>query len=244
MQNDDKPVGRLLSRREVLGLLGASGAALVVGGALPRGRSRALLPPGFPSCVVRPEQTQGPYFVDEMLHRSDIRSDPGTGAVSEGAPLQLEFQVSQIKNGSCGPLAGAQVDVWHCDATGVYSDVTDPSFNTVGKKFLRGYQVTDAAGMARFNTVYPGWYRGRAVHIHFMIRSGPASGRRHEFVSQVYFDEALNDQVYGSAPYMKGQRTRNSADRIFQRGGSDLMLEVTEAAGRYSGVFRIGLDMG
>ena len=244
MQGDDRQVGRLLSRREVLGLLGVSGAALIVGGALPRSRSWPKLPPGFPSCVVRPEQTEGPYFVDEMLNRSDLRADPATGALSEGAPLALEFQVSQIKDGGCSPLAGAQVDVWHCDAHGIYSDVTDPSFNTMGKKFLRGYQVTDASGIARFATIYPGWYRGRAVHIHFMIRSGPATGKRHEFVSQVYFDEAINDRVYASAPYARGERTRNSSDRIFQRGGSELMLEVEEKGGRYAGVFRVGLEMG
>jgi protocatechuate 3,4-dioxygenase beta subunit len=227
-----------------LGLLGTSGIALVVGGAWPRGRLKAALPAGFPSCVVRPEQTEGPYFVDEMLHRADIRSDPGSGALSEGAPLDLEFRVSRIADGACAPLAGAQVDVWHCDAQGIYSDVTDPSFNTVGKKFLRGYQVTDAAGVARFTTIYPGWYRGRAVHIHFKIRSQAIGGRAHEFVSQVYFDEALNDRVYARPPYASGERTRNSADRIFRRGGAELMLDVTDKGGRYAGVFSVGLKVG
>jgi protocatechuate 3,4-dioxygenase beta subunit len=243
MQGDDRQVGRLLSRREVLGLLGVSGAALALGGALPRSRSRWAPPAGFPACLARPAQTEGPYFVDEMLHRADIRSDPATGAVCEGAPLQLEFQVSRIKDGGCTPLAGAQVDVWHCDAAGIYSDVTDPSFNTVGKKFLRGYQVTDASGIARFATVYPGWYRGRAVHIHFMIRSGPATGKRHEFVSQVYFDESVTDRVYARPPYTRGERTLNQADRIFQRGGSELMLDVVEKGEGYTGVFRIGLEV-
>lgn len=241
MNSDDTPVGRLLSRSEVLALIGASGAALVTGAALPR---RRVLPAGMPACVVRPAQTQGPYFVDEVLNRTDIRPDPGSGDVSPGTRLDLQFNVSQIKDGACGPLAGAQVDVWHCDATGLYSDVVDPSFNTKGKKFLRGYQVTDAAGKARFVTVYPGWYPGRAVHVHFMIRTGPAGGRRHEFVSQVYFDEAVTDRVHAVAPYAKpGSRTMNAADRIYRRGGADLMLPLVPNGGGYRGAFDIGLDL-
>ncbi len=86
---------------------------------------------------------------------------------------------------------GAIVDIWHCDAAGVYSDATDPGFNTVGKKFLRGYQVTDANGGVQFTTIYPGWYRGRTVHIHFKVRAKAKSGQSYEFTSQLYFDDAI-----------------------------------------------------
>ena len=120
----------------------------------------------MPDCVVRPELTEGPYFVDEKINRSDIRTDTTTNAVSAGVPLVLTFLVSQIGSSACTPLQGAQVDIWHCDALGVYSDVSGNSGN-----FLRGYQVTDANGQAQFTTIYPGWYRGRAVHIHFKIRT-------------------------------------------------------------------------
>ncbi len=244
MDSDDTQIGRLLTRREALAVLGVSGAALLMGGAPHPGGPRRLLAAGFPRCLVRPEQTAGPYFVDELLNRSDVRSDPTTGAVSEGAPLELEFQVSQVRNGGCAALAGAQVDIWQCDALGVYSDVTDPGFNTVGRKFLRGHQITDAAGKARFTTIYPGWYPGRAVHIHFKIRTGPRSGKRHEFVSQVYFDEAYTDGVHAVAPYVKpGQRTRNDSDQIYRRGGPDLMLAVTQAPTGHAGTFDIGLQM-
>ena len=113
------------------------------------------------TCVVKPQQTEGPYFVDERLNRSDIRMDPTAGSVVEGIPLDLTFNVSRIdSSSSCTPLAGAVVNVWHCDALGQYSDVRDTAegFNTLGQKYLRGYQVTDENGSARFTTIYPGWY--------------------------------------------------------------------------------------
>ena len=161
----------------------------------------------MPACVARPALTEGPYFVDEKLNRSDIRSDPSDGSVRQGALLALTFRVSQLTN-ACAPLGGASVDVWHCDAAGIYSDVSDPGFSTVGKKFLRGYQVTDSSGVAKFTTIYPGWYQGRAVHIHFKIRSHTGSGSAYEFTSQLFFDDNITDQVYTQAPYSaRGQRT-------------------------------------
>ncbi len=250
--DDDLPVGRILSRREALVLLGGGVGAVLLGGCAPN-QSSAVGPTGIaavtssasvPACVVRPEQTEGPYFVDERLNRSDIRSDPSDGSVKAGVPLRLTLRVSRIQN-SCAPLAGATVDVWHCDALGVYSDVTDPSFTTLGKTFLRGYQVTDASGSAQFTTIYPGWYQGRAVHIHFKIRTGSGSGAAHVFTSQLYFDDSLTDQVHAQAPYAsKGQRTlRNEGDGIFQNGGSQLVLSVVKEAQGYAATFAIGLQL-
>ena len=119
--------------------------------------------------------TPGPYYVDEKLERSDIRSDPTDGTVKQGALLLLTLNVSRIAKDGCAPLEGAIVDVWHCDAEGVYSDAVDPKyFDTTGKKFLRGYQRTDGNGVAKFTTIYPGWYPQRTPHIHYKIRS-PAS---------------------------------------------------------------------
>jgi protocatechuate 3,4-dioxygenase beta subunit len=199
----------------------------------------------MPPCIVRPEQTEGPYFVDERLNRSDIRSDPSDGSVKDGRPLQLALRVHEIRGDACTPLAGAVVDIWHCDALGVYSDVRDRSFDTRGKKFLRGYQVTDPTGTARFLTIYPGWYPGRAVHIHFKIRTNPESRRGYEFTSQIYFDDALTAQIHAQAPYAtKGQgRLRNRQDGIFEDGGDRLMLQLTKEAQGYTGVFDIGLQM-
>jgi protocatechuate 3,4-dioxygenase beta subunit len=252
MDNDDAQIGRLLSRREVLGILGASGAALLAacsppdaGGNVGGTRGAAASAARLPGCVVRPEQTLGPYFVETGLRRSDIRSDPSDASVQAGVPLELTFVVSRIDGSGCAPLSGAVVDVWQCDAAGVYSSVRDPRFNTVGRQFLRGHQLTDARGAARFTTIYPGWYRGRAVHIHFKIRTDPQATRGHQFVSQLYFDDDLTDRVHALPPYVaRGPRdVRNPRDGIFRRGGEQLMLELREAAEGYSGTFEIGLSV-
>ena len=243
MTQEHRLMGRLLSRREVVTLLGATAAACLMAGSL-KPRWALAGTPG-PLCVVRPEQTEGPYFVDERLNRSDIRSDPADGQVKPGTPLDLTLKVSRFSAGDCRPLAGAQVDLWHCDALGVYSDVRDPGFSTIGQKFLRGYQLTDAQGEARFVTVYPGWYPVRTVHIHFKIRTATMAQRTFEFTSQLYFDDELTDRVHSAPPYSsRGPRTaRNQHDRIFRRGGSHLMLAPTALANGYSATFAIGLQL-
>jgi protocatechuate 3,4-dioxygenase beta subunit len=248
MDRDDIQIGRLLSRREILALLGASGIAALAGCRPSREVARGGDAAGdvLPSCVVRPEQTEGPYFVDGRLDRSDIRSDPESGAIKAGAPLQIAIVVSRIGNGgACTPLAGARVDLWQCDADGVYSGVRGPSFDTTGTLFLRGYQLTDASGTARFTTIYPGWYGGRTVHTHFKVRTEPSAPRGHEFTSQLYFDDALTDRVHAREPYAsKGQRTvRNEGDGIFRRNGNQLMLDVADAGPGYAGTFRLGLQI-
>ncbi len=272
MDDDDLPIGSVLTRREVLTLLGTVGAGFLAGcvpGAATAfsqvgpsattgadaaaataagvgGSTTGATPQAAPRCVVRPEMTEGPYFVDELLNRSDIRTDPSDATRVEGLPLELTFAVSRIAASGCTALAGAMIDVWHCDALGVYSDVEDPGFNTVGKKFLRGYQVADSNGVARFLTIYPGWYRGRAVHIHFKIRGQDEAGSGYEFTSQLFFDDALTDRVYALTPYAsKGPRTlRNEGDRIYLDGGSQMTLAPTETAEGYTAVFDIGLQLG
>jgi len=160
-------------------------------------------------------------------------------------PVALTFQVSRFRAGECHPLPDAQVDVWHCDARGVYSDVEDPGFNTVGQKFLRGYQMTDARGEARFMTIYPGWYPIRTVHIHFKIRTTPMARRSFEFTSQVYFPDELTDHVHTGHPYaaMGPRRVRNRQDFIFRQGGDALMLEPTATNDGYAANFPIGLEI-
>jgi protocatechuate 3,4-dioxygenase beta subunit len=249
--DDDARIGRVLARREVLALFGTTAGAAVLA-AWTRGRPGRRLPFSIaeaaaadPSCVVRPELTEGPYFVDERLNRSDIRSDPTTGEVRPGVPLALTFVVSRIDGTSCVPFEGALVDVWHCDATGIYSDVQDTGFDTRGEQFLRGYQVTAADGTASFVTIYPGWYQGRTVHIHFKIRTDPDSTSGLEFTSQLFFDDALTDIVHAQQPYAaKGQRTlRNAGDGIYQEGGDQLLLSLTaDGTGGYVATFDIGVE--
>lgn len=244
MDRDDLPVGRVLSRREALTVLGASGIALLAGGTH-QGRAWAEPSRRVPACIARPEQTAGPYFVDANLDRSDIRSDPASGVLKEGIPLDLVLVVSALRAGSCAPLPGAHVDIWHCDAMGVYSGVEDPGFNTVGQSFLRGYQLTDEAGEVRFRTIYPGWYPGRAVHIHFKVRTDPKASRGHEFVSQLYFDDELTSRVYSRKPYA-GRGTRrdlNTDDRIFARGGDQLLLAPKPIGDGYAARFEVGLQL-
>lgn len=262
MDNDDRQVGQILNRRDILKILGFSGAATILASCAPEimeTLSPTTIPASItpmsasvtqavatelsaatnaaiPMCVVRPELTEGPYFVDEMLNRSDIRADTSDGSISEGSPLVLTFNVTQIGVNGCVPLPNAQVDIWHCDAYGVYSDVE----NATGQTFLRGYQVTDANGAAKFTTIYPGWYPGRAVHIHFKIRY-----EDQEFTSQLFFDDVFTDQVYLEQPYaQRGERNpRNTGDSIYNNGGSQLVLNVTPADLGYTATFDIGMQI-
>lgn len=245
-----KELKQAYGRREMLRFLGLGSAAIFLGHDQLRSvfnLSSSFQPSAvaadLPACVVRPEQTEGPYFIDEKLNRSDIRVDPSDKSVKAGVPLRLEFHVSHIGGGACTPLSGAIVDIWHCDALGVYSDVRDAGFDTRGKKFLRGYQQTDAKGAAQFLTIYPGWYAGRAVHIHFKIRSAAPSARHQTFTSQLYFDEAVTDQIFKQAPYngKDGRRTMNNGDSIFRRDGKELLLVPAKTPQGYSATFDIGL---
>lgn len=256
-----------MSRREALALLGGTGAALVVGiglsrvslaqTATPATATPSLTMTPMPDCVVKPALTEGPYFVDVMLNRSDIRKDSTLDIMKDGRPLYLVFQVMDVTDGTCRPLSGAQVDIWHCDANGIYSGSTDPGFDTTGEDWLRGYQVTDEQGLAKFITIYPGWYSGRAVHIHFKIRTDPEAEQGYEFTSQLFFDDDLSDAVFEEAPYTDGRgarNTRNDNDNIFS--GSDGLLTLTLApltdeeaeelkldTTGYKSTFYIGLDL-
>ncbi|MFZ3014852.1 MAG: intradiol ring-cleavage dioxygenase [Nitrospira sp.] len=243
MTGYDESRRSLFSRREALVLLGAASAGWLITGTRSQAHAASNRPRSL--CLVRPEQTEGPYFVDERLHRMDIRSDPTDGRVTPGTQLTLTFHISRIRGGECHPLPDAQVDVWHCDAMGVYSDVRDPGFSTVGRKFLRGYQMTDTQGTARFLTIYPGWYPIRTVHIHFKIRTAPLAEKRYEFTSQLYFPDELTDRVHTALPYASQgrRRVRNQQDFIFRDGGERLICQPSPITGGYTATFPIGLEL-
>ncbi|MEZ4709207.1 MAG: hypothetical protein R3A44_18510 [Caldilineaceae bacterium] len=254
IDDDDLPIGRILSRREILALLGAAGTAALLAACTPIGpgspgaeaatdlsalaETNTTLPSG---CVVRPALTEGPLFVDEDLNRTDIRVDPSNNQMSEGVQLDLTFNVSKAADGACIPLAGVQVDVWHCDAYGIYSDTNQLGMNSVGQKFLRGYQVTDENGIARFTTIYPGWYEGRAVHIHFKMRTDDG----YDFTSQLFFDDEFSDEVYVNAPYnTRGERKlRNADDGIYGQSGGQMLLTVNEVDSGFEAAFNVALDL-
>lgn len=198
-----------------------------------------------------PQQTEGPYFVDGMPSRSDIRSDTSDGSVQEGIPLYLIINVYDVDDngGSCTPLKGVQVDVWHSNSQGVYSGVAEAG--TVGKNFLRGKQITDDNGTVRFTTVYPGWYEGRAIHIHDKIRALEDSENPFEWTSQLYFNNSINEQVHQQLPYSNHGPVEliNEEDMIFSgpsadglvevSSGEHLILNLTKDTQGYTGTFNI-----
>ena len=149
------------------------------------------------SCTLTAEQTEGPYYFDVDAIRSDIRDD------REGTALNLAIRVRDAE--SCEPLRDAVVDIWHCDAGGVYSGFESGE----GETFLRGTQVTDRDGVAEFTTIYPGWYQGRTVHIHAKVHLD----RETVLTTQLYFDEQTSRRVYSRSPYAgRGQPEMTNAD--------------------------------
>jgi protocatechuate 3,4-dioxygenase beta subunit len=238
-----------MHRRNLLKLFGAGGVALVAAEA---GLWRWVAAHAAPedaaaatgtslACVLSPAKTEGPYFVDEKLQRADIRIDPSDNSVQAGVPLQLTIRVFDADRG-CAPVRGVAVDVWHANAQGLYSDVGQNG--TVGKKYLRGFQTTGADGAVRFTTVYPGWYQGRAVHIHFKVRHYDGASATYEFTSQLFFDESVNDTVMRQAAYRRGRPrdTLNAGDTIYGSDGSRLIASTSggPSAG-YAATFDVGL---
>lgn len=242
MDNDDDIRGTILSRRQALALCAGAGLAYVSGG-------RAFAASSLPQVdlVATPEQTEGPFFSDLKLNRRNVLGNSKRESVTKGDPLKLKLTVYEIERGKGRPLEGAQVDIWHCDAIGLYSDVPSQGMqrtDTGAEDFLRGYQMTDKHGVAEFDTIYPGWYPGRAVHIHFKVRKGS-----YEFTSQLYFDDAMSESVYKNGIYAshQGQFTRNDRDGIYSvreadgnRMGKRLMLKMPNAK---SASFSIAFDM-
>lgn len=245
MDNDDRQIGRILTRRELLKLLSASSVVALVGcGTDTTGLPTATVTAPatnipmtsggipLPNCVVQPELAEGPFYVDVNLLRPDIRED------QVGLPLDLTVQVVQVGEDGCIPLADALVEIWHCNLEGVYSGVIDRSSDTTGQTWLRGAQMTDADGNATITTIYPGWYPGRCVHIHFKVF--PAENM--VFTSQLYFPDEFNTQVFTRDPYtLRGQPDRvNRDDGLYH---DSLVTTPAEAGDGYTAHFVLGVDL-
>jgi protocatechuate 3,4-dioxygenase beta subunit len=182
-----------------------------------------------PACRAWAEQDQGPFHRDDEPIRRDIAED------RPGAPLTLGIRITGPDD---TPLRGAGVEIWHCDALGRYSGFAPPEpAPTVAQArylpdatFLRGRQITDAAGMVEFRTIYPGWYPGRTVHIHAIVHVGGAP-----LTSQLYFPEPINNTVLATEPYRSrpGRDTTNDTDTIFPTGGTPAVLDVTGSTSGY-----------
>ena len=232
------------TRRRFLGglTLGAAGVGLDLPAAAADTPSKhaaaAEEMPG--TCVLFPQAVEGPYYFDPDLVRADI---------TEGRPgLPLKLVLKFIDNGTCAALAATRVDVWHCDAGGIYSGYggqgDDRNVSTKGQQYLRGTQMTDAHGIATFSTIYPGWYPGRTPHIHvkaFLNEKTLLTG-------QIYFPDDLSRRVYATkAPY----KDRPVADRsnendfLFQQGqkdGGGIMLAMSETDAGVTGTLLIAVD--
>src|SRR5215210_5112570 len=181
-----------LSRREALAVIGAAGAAMSLGcgGETPTSPSAVTTTPvatggtTAAACVVTPSETIGPYPSLTDMMRGDIRED------RTGTPLTLTLTVNNTSN-ACAPLSGATVDIWQCDAQGRYSQYSQGGFDGRASTFLRGMQATDASGRATFMTIFPGWYQGRATHIHVEVTMNGRSLK----VTQMAFPESVNAEV-------------------------------------------------
>lgn len=180
------------------------------------------------SCSSTPSETAGPFptKTPSSLVLNDIRSD------REGTQLTVKITI-QNKTNSCAGLADALVDIWHCDAAGNYSEYGGSgmqSTNYQSVHFLRGRQTTDANGLVTFTSIYPGWYSGRAPHIHVHVYN---SAGKSLLVTQIAFPEDISKIVYAQGAYQShGQAdTQNSNDNVFSDGFS---LEMATVSGSVS----------
>ena len=286
MQRDGEKApraSRTLSRRQMLGFTATTAAAAALAGcgigqnpdragtvsAAQGGTTAMGGTTAAPSCMLTPEATEGPYYLDLTKIRKDITEE------SAGLPLRLRTTVVDTAN-DCRPLENAAVDIWHCDAVGVYSGFTEQSAGQGGAPpppgdggqygpppggpppeaggpeagnagaeptddttFLRGVQLTNAEGVAEFDTIYPGWYAGRALHIHLKVFvGGKASGDTYEgghvsHTGQLFFPEDVTDQVATLEPYVDHgdvQIVRHAEDGIYGQAGEGSVVELTPLA--------------
>ncbi len=219
------------TRRMTLAKLGGVVLAAAGGGSLLAGEASGgnrAVESGAVACVLTPELTEGPYYIAGEKLRRDIREDhPGT---------RLSLRLRVLNAATCKPISGAAVDIWHADAAGNYSGFGS---DTSSRTFLRGIQKTDKNGLAVFTTIYPGWYQGRAVHIHVKVHVGGSVVH----TGQLFFADALTAAVYKSAPYAArgNPDTPNARDSIFVNGGRRSLLTVTKSGAGYVGAIAMGV---
>jgi protocatechuate 3,4-dioxygenase beta subunit len=235
-----------LSRRDAVRLIGVAGAALTASACngTPTSPSTTTTSSTTPTtsptpapgstaatCAVSPSETIGPYPSLQDFVRSDIRES------QPGLPVTLNMTVVNVSN-ACAPVSGAVVDVWQCDATGNYSQYG----NARNETYLRGLQTTDSTGRVAFTTIYPGWYQGRATHIHVEITVNGRSVK----VTQIAFPEDVTTAVYRTGAYAaKGQNTTtNARDNVFSDGVSEQLVSlVGDTTNGYSGTFQVGVSL-
>lgn len=239
----------VVSRRRALGLLGSFGVAALAACAGSDGRrtnsasptaSSAATSTASAACDEVPEETEGPFGLDLGEEHTYYRRDITEGRT--GVPLELTMMLVDVAH-NCAPLTDARVDVWHCDKDGVYSGYDQADANTEGQTFLRGIQTSDSRGVVRFNTIYPGWYDGRATHIHFEVF---VDGKLVK-TSQLAFPDAVTHGVYDSSLYsLRGQNSsvaKTADDMVFSDGVDQQLLTVAgNVRDGYKGSITVGID--
>jgi protocatechuate 3,4-dioxygenase beta subunit len=221
------------ARRRLLTLAGT--APLVLAAASARAEPASGLAAG-PVCKLTPQVTQGPYWFDPKLDRADVTEG------KSGVPVRVAVTVV---DGNCRPLAGARVDLWHCDASGLYSGYEgqgdDHRTGAKGQTFLRGAQVTDAAGRVTFRSIWPGWYEGRTPHIHLKV----FLDARTVLTAQLFVPDALSEYLYDNVPAYRRPRKRdtfNRQDGIALQGGEAMVAAVKELKDGYELALTLGVD--
>jgi protocatechuate 3,4-dioxygenase beta subunit len=212
--------------RDLTGVgVGAATAGLVARDLL--GGDDGVADAATPSCTLTPEVTQGPYYLDlDKVRRNITEGKRG---------LRLDLRIKVVDADTCKAHENAVVEIWHCDAGGTYSGFSQEG--TAGKTYLRGTQLTGENGVAQFRTIYPGWYQGRAIHIHMKVHVGGQTVH----TGQLFFNDSVSDRVVRLSPYSshRGTRLRNRADQIYkQAGGSGALLRLRR---RKASAFRKGL---
>lgn len=215
------------------------------------------------ACILAPEMTEGPFFVEEKLNRSDLVMGESDDAIVKAVPLKLVMGIYKVDAMTCSPLPGLQVDIWHANALGIYSDVRSgfvQATDTQGEQFLRGFQITNEVGTVEFATIYPGWYPSRTIHIHFKIRMPMGGNTAYDFTSQMFFDESVSKEVLALAPYSSTPGTRsifNDDDHIYNGTamngqqppagqtppGAETTVELSKVGEGYLALLKVGLKV-
>jgi protocatechuate 3,4-dioxygenase beta subunit len=260
-------ISRIITRRQALAAASVAGAGYIVapalGGLLSPGRAV-----GASTCAkLTPELTEGPYWVNTMLRRSDVRANAEGGGHQSGVPLKLTINVLDSSR-DCKPLNSVAVDIWHANAHGVYSDessqqagggTSSSAGDTISDNWLRGYQLTGKDrgqahqpinGQVSFKTIWPGWYTSRAIHIHVRVRKLSASGATIAgYTTQIFFSDIDNDRVLtGAAPYntRSPQKDPTTDENDTVLSSADDTTNIIAVQGRiahgFSATFNIALN--
>jgi len=243
------PINRKFSRRHVLEALGLAGAAFVAGCASSPASASSTTTAGTTttggtsaaSCAMTSEETAGPYpdRTGMLSNPAFVRQDITEG--KSGLPLTLALTIVNV-NKSCAAVTNASVEVWQCDAAGNYSEYSQPGYDGTGQTFLRGVQLTDSSGRVTFRTIYPGWYMGRATHIHIEVFVNGAAVK----TTQMAFPEDVSSGVYRTGAYAShGQNTTsNSGDNVFSDGTqSELATLSGDTISGYTATLSIGISV-